>query len=385
MRWTERLGVAGIPRPDGPIAWLHGVSVGESLSLIPLAERILRLRPEAWVLFTSGTRASADILGARLGERMLHQYAPLDLPNAVKRFLDHWRPVMGVLVESEIWPNLILGARNQGARLVLASARMSARSAANWRRVPTLSRTLFGAFDLILARDAASADALTGLGARIDGLADFKFGAPPLPADNEVLDRVRAELGDRRIHLAASTHPGEDEIVLGAFRSAGLQGRAKLVIAPRHVERGQAVAQAARSLGFATSLRSTGAGLRNADVHVADTVGELGLWYRLARLAFIGGSLGGNGVGGHNPLEPARLDCPFISGPGIENWPIYTDLVGAAATALIRPDELRDWFRRAEESPEYPRAMAARASTFTRSRDIDAVSALDRVAALMPS
>ncbi len=209
-RWGERLGRTPLARPPGRLAWLHGVSVGESLSLLPLAARLRARAPDVTVLVTSGTRASADLLSARLGEGTLHQYAPLDTPGAVRRFLGHWRPDLGVLVESELWPNLILQARAAGVRLALVSARLSDRSLDGWRRAPAAARTLLSAFDLLLARDEAAATRFGSLGARVDGLADLKFGAAPLPADPDVLAGARAALARRPVLLGASTHPGED-------------------------------------------------------------------------------------------------------------------------------------------------------------------------------
>ena len=381
-RWPERLGEAGLPRPAGRLAWLHGVSVGETLSLLPLVARLREERPEISVLVTSGTRASAELLEARLCGRALHQYAPLDTPAAVARFLDAWRPEVGVLVESELWPNLILAAKARGVRLALISARMSETSAANWRRAPAAARTLLGAFDLILARDEAAARRFADLGGQVAGLADLKFGAPALPVDPAALAAARAATAGRSVVLAASTHPGEDALVLDAFRNAPGVGDSVLIITPRHAERGAAIAALAAERGLTVSRRSIGGRPGEGVVHVADTVGELGLWYRLADLALVGGSLL-PGIGGHNPLEPARLECPFISGPHVRDWPVYGALEAAGATRLAPADQLSQWFGRANAGASTLAPMAKRAKAFAAAGDIAAGRTADHIIGLL--
>jgi 3-deoxy-D-manno-octulosonic-acid transferase len=334
------------------------------------------------VLVTSATRASAEVLATRLCPGVLHQFAPVDSPDAVRRFLDHWRPDLGVLVESELWPNLILAARRRGARMALVSARMSARSLAGWRRAPAAARALLGAFDLILARDAAAAERLARLGARVEGLADLKFGAAPLPADPATVAEVREALAGRPVLLAASTHPGEEALILEAFRAARLGPRAVLILAPRHPGRGEAIERMAHGLGFAAGRRSAGARPGEAAVLVADTLGELGLWYRLASLAVVGGSLIPGGPGGHNPLEPARLGCPFIAGPLVPAWPVYQALEAVSATALATPADLAAWLAKGAEGDSDLPAMAARARDFAAAGDAAARQAVDRVVEL---
>jgi 3-deoxy-D-manno-octulosonic-acid transferase len=384
-RWRERLGRSTIARPAGRLAWLHGVSVGESLALLPLIDRIRTERPEAVVLVTSGTRASADLLALRLPPGPIHQYAPLDTPGAVRRFLDHWRPDLGVLAESELWPNLILGARSRGVRLALVSARLSTRSVAGWRRAPGAARAVLSAFDLLLARDPEAAERLVALGGAVDGLADLKFGAPPLPVDEADWARARDSLGARCVLLAASTHPGEEEIVLKAFRAAAGSTDAPplLILVPRHPARGEAVERLARDLDLTVGRRSRGDALGAAQAYVADTVGELGLWYRLARLAVVGGSLAAEGVGGHNPLEPARLGCPFIAGPQVSAWPVYEALEAAGATRCVPPGDLAGWFSRAFAGDPDLAVMAGRASVFAAAGDAAAGEAVERVLALL--
>jgi 3-deoxy-D-manno-octulosonic-acid transferase len=383
-RMGERLGRTAVARPSGRLAWLHGVSVGESLSLLPVVERLAGESPEVAILVTSGTSASGDVLRRRLPRTVIHQYVPLDTPGAVDAFLDHWRPDLGVIVESELWPNLLLGAAARGAKLALVSARLSEQSYRAWRRAPGAARAMFATFDLVLARDAAAAGRLRGLGARIDGVADLKLGAPPLPVDDREFDRFRATLGERPVILAASTHPGEEAAALDGFIAAkgGRQG-ALLIIAPRHAERGPMIAELAQERGLTTILRSRQADPADAEVYVADTVGETGLWYRLARLAFMGGSLAA-GLGGHNPLEPARLGCPIVSGDKTDNWPIYRDLAQVGAAILVEDaSHLEPAFRAALEGGDQLSAMARKARDYVAGRDAESAAAITRVLALL--
>jgi 3-deoxy-D-manno-octulosonic-acid transferase len=310
---------------------------------------------------------------------MIHQYVPLDAPGAVRRFVTHWRPDLAVCVESELWPNLILAAKRSGARLALLSARMSDASARRWSQAPGVARTLLGAFELILARDPQSADRLRALDGEVSGLADLKFGASALPVDLADLANARAALEGRTLLLAASTHPGEDSLILSAF--AGLQdrGAGRLVIAPRHVARGRDIVALARSHGLTAGLRSAGARLGADEVHVADTLGEVGLWFRLAGLAVVGGSLQDGAVGGHNPLEPARLSCPFIAGQGVWSWPVYDALETAGGTAKVSGAELGPWFELALAASPRLTAMAKAARDVVAQGDAAAGLAAERV------
>jgi 3-deoxy-D-manno-octulosonic-acid transferase len=294
--------------------WLHGASVGETLSILPLLERLRAARPDATLLVTSGTVTSAQLLARRLPEGVLHQYLPVDAPGPARLFMAHWRPDLAVLVESELWPNLLTEARAGGARLALVSARLSEASFRGWSKTPATAGQLLAGFDLVLAQDDETAARLSSLGARDDGRLNLKLVGEALPVEPAALAEVQDALAGRPVLLAASTHPGEEAIVLAAFQPLrDRPDRPLMVIAPRHPIRGPEVATLAGA-----GLRSRGDRL-TGPVHVADTLGELGLWLRLSRAVFVGGSLV-EGVGGHNPLEPARLDCALASGPQVENW-----------------------------------------------------------------
>ena len=311
-RLAERLGRASVARPPGPLVWLHGVSVGESLSLLPLAQALAA--PGRTLLVTSGTRTSAELLAKRLPRGVIHQYAPVDAPAAVRRFLDHWRPDAAIQVESELWPNLILTAKTRGVKLALVSARMTQASADGWARAPGAARALLSAFDLILPQEPETQARLAKLGARTGPQLNLKLVGDPLPFDSDELARLKAAIGSRKVVLAASTHPGEEEIIASAFRAAGLEG-ALLVVVPRHPERGGVVAELLTACGLKTARRGAGQALTtDAQAYVADTLGEMGLFFRAADVAVMGGSFVPE-VGGHNPLEPARLGVPVFTGP----------------------------------------------------------------------
>ena len=340
VRVDERMGFTRAERPAGDLVWLHGVSVGESLSLLPLVERFVKTRPDLTVLVTSSTVTSAQILAQRLPEGVIHHYAPVDAPGVVERFLDHWQPGLAVFVESEIWPNLLLEAKRRGVKLGLVSARITEKTVEGWARFPASARALTGAFDLVLPQDAVSAQRLEGMGARIDGLVNLKLSGEPLPHDPAAFSRLSAAIGDRPVIVAASTHEGEEVALVRALDRLG--DRVCLILAPRHPERGPHIAQALQREGYAFAMRSRGEVIGpDTDIYLADTLNEMGLFLRLADVVVMGGSfapaLGLPPVGGHNPLEPARLGKPTITGPDASNWaPVTSALAEAGGLVLVQ-------------------------------------------------
>ena len=324
-RLGERLGVAGLPRPPGSLVWLHGASVGESLSLLPLVRRL----SGSPVLVTTGTLSSANLMAERLPPGALHQFAPLDLPGAVDRFLDHWRPALALVAESELWPNTVAAIRRGRIPLGLVNGRLSPRSHARWRRAPGAIRAVLGSFDMVLAQSADDATRLLSLGARhVEVTGNLKFDAGAPAADPAALDRLREAVGTRPLWLAASTSPDEDALLIDVQRT--LQGQRPdllAIVVPRHVDRGGALADAAAAAGLRVARRALGQPPDPAtQLYVADTMGELGSFYRLARAVFVGKSLAGEG-GGQNPLEPAALGCAVLHGPRVGNFvDIYRDL-----------------------------------------------------------
>ncbi len=338
-RVDERLGRASVARPDGDLVWLHGVSVGETLSLLPVVERLRHKRPDLTILVTSGTLTSAQLLAQRLPAGVIHQFAPVDAPGAVTAFLDHWRPSLAVFVESELWPNLILEARKRGVKLVLASARITERTVDGWRRFPGAVREILSAFDRILPQDETSAARLHSLGARIDGQVNLKLSGEAPPHDAAAFTRLSAAIGDRPVVVAASTHDGEEIALVRALDR--LTDRLCLILVPRHPARSAEIAAALTRDGYAFAQRSQGREPdRDTDLYLADTLGEMGLFLRLADVVVMGGSFSAAlekpPVGGHNPLEPARLGKPAVTGPDMSNWAAVTGaLVQAGGLSVV--------------------------------------------------
>ncbi len=334
-RIAERRGEASVPRPKGPLVWVHGASVGELVAALPIVER-LRAR-EFPVLVTSGTVTSAELASKRLPANVIHQFVPLDSPIFIKRFLDHWRPDLALFVESDLWPNLILGTTQRRIPLILLNGRMSERSFARWQRLPKTIETLLEQFDLCLVRAPEDAERFGALGApRIQTTGNVKLDVPPLPADLKALTALRVAIAGRQIIVAASTHPEEEGAVLEAHRRLRLDyPRLLTIIVPRHPERGAEVAALAASQNLEAVQRSQGVFPNAAtEIYICDTLGELGLIYRLASVVFMGGSLIPHG--GQNPIEPIKLGAPVVHGPHVENFAdLYEALDKASGTSAV--------------------------------------------------
>ena len=338
-RFPERLGRAGAERPEGRLVWIHGASVGEALSALPLVERILETDPALHVLVTTGTVTSARLMAERLPARSLHQYVPIDRPDAVRGFLDHWRPDLALWIESEFWPNLLADTQARGVPMILVNGRMSDRSYRRWMLMRGVIRRLLGGFALCLAQSENDAERLRALGAsEVLAVGNLKSAAAALPVQAAALDELRTAVGPRPLWLAASTHAGEETLAAASHRAlASAHPGLLTIIAPRHPERGPTIAADLRNLGLTVARRSAGDAItEHTDIYIADTLGELGLFYRLAAIAFVGGSLVPHG--GHNPLEPARLDCAIIHGPHMANFAAFADAFAAAHGALVVDD-----------------------------------------------
>lgn len=326
-RMQERLGRTNFPRPEGHIIWIHAASVGESLSVLPLIERLTTQFPAVKILLTTGTTTSARLMEARLPANAFHQYVPVDSILAVKRFLKYWRPSLVLWVESELWPNLL----NETAKLcplILINARISNRSFAAWQKYTAISEALLKNFTLFLPQSHQDALRLRSLGAyNIKLIGNLKYDAPPLPADSQKTDDLRTMIGSRHVWVASSTHPGEEEIIAEAHRIVKAKYPDLLtIIIPRHPQRGQDIAAQTEAWQLRTALRSASASITpETDIYIADTMGELGIFFRLSNIVFIGGSLVKHG--GQNPLEAARLDCAILAGPYTSNFlDIYQEL-----------------------------------------------------------
>ncbi len=321
QRQPERLGYAGAPRPPGRLAWVHAASVGEANAVLPLLPALREQRPGLRFLLTTGTVTSAEVAARRLAPGDIHQYAPLDIGEYVRRFLDHWQPDLGIFTESEIWPNLILESSARGVPLALINARMSNGSFGRWRRNAGLAEPLFSRFDLVLAQNGKLARRFSELGARrAFGVGNLKIDAPPPPVDVAEAHRLRDALAGRPHFVAASTHEGEDETVGAAHRALArmIPGFCTIIV-PRHPERGERMAAQFKRGGLAVARRSLRElPERGTEVYIADTIGELGTLYAVSDVAFIGGSLVDRG--GQNPIEAVRHGSAVLTGPYLNNF-----------------------------------------------------------------
>ena len=335
-RLLERKGLASLPRRSGALVWLHGASVGESLSLLPLVQRLAARG--FLVLITTGTVSSAQVLKARLPAGAVHQFVPLDVPRFISRFLDHWRPDLVLIAESELWPNLLCQVSARSIPIALVNARLSQRSFARWSRLPRAVASLLRRIDLCLAQTRDDAARLLRLGApRVQVAGNLKYDALAPPVGAAELAALSGCIGSRPVWLAASTHPGEEAIALDVHRRLAPRFPDLLtIIAPRHAARGGEIEALAAGCGLVSARRSNGAAIdgRTA-VYIADTMGESGLYYRLAGVAFVGKSLAAQG--GQNPIEPAKLGSAILHGPHVENFEeVYRELDASCGAAEVR-------------------------------------------------
>ncbi len=337
-RVDERRGASKRSRPDGPLVWIHGASVGEVLAAAALIQRLRALKFN--VLITSGTTTSAAIVAKRFPPDVIHQYIPYDSPRFVARFLDHWRPNLALFIESDLWPNLILSASERRVPLVLINGRMSPRSFPRWQRAAQTIAALLGRFDICLAQSQADAERFAALGSQnVMVTGNLKLDVQAPPADSAKLERLLALTRGRQVVVAASTHPGEEEILLAAHQRIAKHVPGLLtVIVPRHPNRGEAIARMIAGSGVQAALRSHEElpGARTG-IYVADTMGELGLFYRLAPIVFMGGSLVSHG--GQNPIEAAKLGAAIVHGPHVFNFADVYDALDRAGGARVADSE----------------------------------------------
>ena len=337
-RTDERRGLSHDLRPQGPLVWIHGASVGEVLAAAALIERLRALNFR--ILVTSGTVTSAAIVARRFPPDVIHQYVPYDTPRFVRRFLDHWRPSLALFIESDLWPNLILAGAARRLPMVLINGRMSQRSFPRWQRMSRTIAALLGRFELCLTQSRVDAERFAALGSRnVLTTGNLKLDVPAPPADPARLERLMAITRGRLVIVAASTHPGEEEILVAAHKAlCGFFPSLLTVIVPRHPQRGPAVADVVAASGLQPALRSrdelpVGA----TDIYVADTMGELGLFYRLAPVVFMGGSLVAHG--GQNPIEAVKLGAAVVHGPHVFNFGEVYELLDRAGGARVADDQ----------------------------------------------
>lgn len=335
-RFDERLGVPSLPRHNGKLVWFHCASVGESASVLPLIEELLRVNAWIQVMVTTGTTTSADFMERRLPARAFHQYVPIDKPEFVEEFIDYWQPDVAVWVESEFWPNLIFATKEWGCPMILLNARVSDTSYAKWSKYRKTAKDILGCFDLVLPQSRDDARKLQDLGARrVKYLGNLKYGAPPLPFDENELEELQTTIGKRFVWCAASTHPGEEKEILDAHLLIKKRMYSVLtIIVPRHPKRAAEIRDSIpKNLNVAT--RSLNEKIsEDTDVYIADSIGELGIFFRLAPIVFIGGSLVEHG--GHNPIEAAHLDSAIVTGPNMQNFAeIMLEFEKAVAVGVV--------------------------------------------------
>ena len=339
-RIDERRGIARMARPPGPLVWLHGASVGEVLAGAALVERLREMNVA--ILVTSGTVTSAAIVAQRFPADVIHQFIPYDSPRFVARFLDYWQPSLGIFMESDLWPNLIMSASDRRVPLIVANGRMSPRSYKRWRAAPATMGTLMNHFEMCLAQSKGDAERFTTLGSpHVFMTGNLKFDVPAPPADAIKLGQFLATTKGRPMIVAASTHPGEEELIVDVHRRlAGYFPNLLTIIVPRHPQRGEGIAHLVAASGLRAALRSRGAMPQpDTEIYIADTLGEIGLFYRAAPIVFMGGSFAT--IGGHNPIEAIKLGAATVHGPHVHNWAeIYAALDDAGGARRADDGEM---------------------------------------------
>ncbi|MBL4691884.1 MAG: 3-deoxy-D-manno-octulosonic acid transferase [Magnetovibrio sp.] len=342
-RFEERLGIASLPRPAGKLMWIHAASVGESLSALPLIERFFQDHKDWQILVTTGTVTSARLMIERLPKNARHQFLPVDRVSYVRRFLEHWQPDLALWVESELWPNLVIESRARAVPMVIFNGRMSERSFVGWTKHKAMIRRLLSAFKMILAQSEVDAERFLELGAKnVSTPGNIKFCTAPLPVEINAFENLNQHIGARPVWLASSTHDGE-EILCGNLH-ADLKDHIEgllTIIVPRHPERGEDVRDQLTKMGLNVALRSQNQDITSStDVYVADSMGELGLFYRLCPVVFMGKTFAKGG--GQNPIEPAQLECALVFGPDMGNFADSADklIKAKGAFSVTTPQDL---------------------------------------------
>lgn len=330
-RFGERLGTYTHVRPAGKLIWMHGASVGESVSMLPLIDKLLSEDENLFVMVTTGTLTSAEIMEKRLPARAFHQFIPFDVPKFAKKLLDYYKPDAVLWFESELWPSLLSVIHERKIPLILVNGRISDKSFKMWQKFKFISKELLGCFTLCLGQSEQDKNRLKILGAkRVDCFGNLKYAGMPLPVDEAKFSALERQIGGRRVFLISSTHANEEEqlaVHLPFLRQ--VVSDVLVIVVPRHPNRGREVADVFERKGFKTALRSKGEDIEvDTEVYVADTIGEMGLWYKLSPITFVGGSLVNHG--GQNFMEPARDKNAVIVGPNMQN---FTEMLARAQAA----------------------------------------------------
>lgn len=370
QRFHERLGFASTSRPKGKLVWLHAASVGEAMSVLALIGAVRRERPDWNILLTTGTVTSANLMASRLPEGVIHHYVPVDRWIYVSRFLNHWKPNLVLWIESELWPNMLAALKQRHIPAVLLNGRMSEKSYKRWRLLSGGAREVLSTFALGLAQTGAERNRFAALGLRdVRAIGNLKYAAEPLPCDEAELAQMKSVIGSRVVWLMASTHPGEEEIALQTHRALHRHFPGILtVIAPRHPARAEDIVGLIESHGLSYARRSQGEPLTpQTSVYLADTMGEMGLLYRLCKACCLAGSFT---WGGHNPIEPAQLGSAIVFGPKMDNFAIMADdILGAGAAIQVQDEtELAEVMERLLRHPEDAQKLASTADAWAEAK-----------------
>lgn len=382
-RLSERKGIPARARPDGLLYWVHAASVGEAQSALILIDALLAKNPDLRIMVTTGTLTSAELMARRLPPRAFHQFYPVDHPAWVARFLDHWKPSMAFWMESELWPNMLSELKNRFIPAVLVNARMSKKSFANWDKAKGMIGDMLGAFSMILAQTQEDAFSFRALGARHVVVTDnLKYSAAPLPADAQALRALEAATQARPIWVYASTWAGEDAIACRAHKALKtILPNLLTIIVPRHPQRRDAIAQTCRGEDVRFTMRGDTRALpqRDDDVYVVDTMGELGMIYRIAQVVMMGRTLSDDKGGGHNLIEPAQLGCAVLTGPRIQNQQkVFDEMdIADAIRQVHNEDELIDALHSLLTNPDARQGAINRAGQYA----VKKANVLDRVMA----
>ncbi len=362
---AERRGIASIPRPDGSLIWVNATSVSGADAVLALCRRLLDQNPSLNCLITTETDAAAQALLGQMPARMIHQCVPVDANRYITAFLDHWKPDLSVWTEATFQPAFVVQTKRRNIPTIYIDAVMSAKSFSRYRLFNGMTASLLQRFDHIFTRDTPSKKYLQNLGApaaKVQTIGLLSGGASPLPHDETQRKALARAIGGRTVWLAALTHEGEEDSILAAHMIARRSyPELLLILAPRHAERGDTIAEILREQGCTVAQRSKSQQIdRQTDIYVADTPDEMGLWYRLSPVSFIGGSLVEKG--GHNPLPAVALGSAILHGPQISDFAAAYDTL-LAADACIPVTDGPDLAKKLEAvlSPERAAQLATAA------------------------
>jgi 3-deoxy-D-manno-octulosonic-acid transferase len=344
-RIKERMGVPSAERPqDKKLYWFHAASVGEAQSCLIMIHRLLAELSDAQILITTGTVTSAALIQKRMPQEAIHQYYPLDHPHWVSSFLDHWKPDCVIWMESELWPVMLENIKMRNIPAALMNARLSEKSYKRWRLAGKQAGKLLSTFNMCITQTQADTDYFKALGAINVVTGDnIKYSADPLPYNEKELLSLQEQLKERVYWVFASTHDGEEDMACRVHqRLVEKVPNLLTIIVPRHPERREEIKSQVKSYNLNVKTRTNGGHIieKEDQIYLADTIGELGLFYKLTDIACIGRSFSHDGGGGHNPIEAAQLDCAILHGPNVQNLQqIYNEFLDADASMMVKTEK----------------------------------------------